>query len=190
MKKKKIFITFATIVFVVFLIYCGYDRWPTQKWREYRSLVRLWPRLKKEKIESISFCDAPYSEIAKGEEESLFSSFKEEIVETYGFRTRDENDVKSWRVIFEIPKENLQECIKLIDKAMKGAKLSWPFLGPTCLMIWQERMLIVTDRGKYIVDHVEAHFSKVDRAKVFGDEWESYELGEFLSKKCGLGPIN
>jgi hypothetical protein len=184
MKKKTILILFATTVFVIFLIYWGYDRWPTQNWREYRSLVRIWPRLKKEKIESIGFYDAPYSEIAKGAEGTFFSFFKNEIIETYGLRTRDENDVKSWHIAFEIPKENLQECIKIIDKAMKGAEPSWPFFGPAMHLIWQERMLIVTDKGKYIVKHIDTYITKVDSPRVFGDEWSSYELGKFLAKHC------
>ncbi len=183
-KKKKIFLLLFVLVFVVYLIYWGYDKWPTQKWREYRSLVNLWPRVKKEKIQSIAFCVAPYSELAKPEEDSFFSLFKNEIAETYGFHTRDESDVNSCSVEFEIPKENLQECIKIIDKTMKGAGTGWPFIHPVMHMFWQERMLIVTDKGKYIVKHIQAEISKEDNPRVFGDEWSSNELGKFIAKHC------
>lgn len=183
MKKKKIIlIVFVSTIFIFFLIYWGYNRWVMQRWREYRSLVNVWPLVKNEKTESILFCYTPYPEIAKVEEDSFFSLFKNEIVETYGFRTRDENDVNSWDVEFEIPKENLQECIKIIDKAMKGAELSWPFIHPIVKTLWRERMLIVTNRGKYIVDHIDVHVSNVDSPRVYGDEWTSYELGKFIAK--------
>ena len=183
--KKIVIMVFTIVVFVLFLIYWGHYRLPSQNWREYRSLVRLWPRAKNEKIESIRFCDAPYSEIAKSDEDSFISFFKKEIIETYGLRTRDENDVKSWHITFGVPKENLDECIKIIDKAMKGTKSSWLFCEPVMHMIWQERMLIVTNKGKYIVNHVDVRISNVDRPEVYGDEWKSYELGEYL-KKCGF----
>jgi len=174
MKKKKLFITLA-LVLVVYLIYRGYERWPSQNWKEYRSLVRVWPRLKKEKIKSIRFTQ-PMSPQTGLENETFFQG----IITTFSFRVRDANIVESWIPGFEVPKENLPECIRLIDKAMKGASPSWGFGGNR---IWLGRMLIVTNKGKYIV-HVETDISNVARSKVYGEEWKSYELGEFLVKNC------
>ena len=174
-KKKKIYVVIA-MVLGVYLIYCGYERWPTQKWREYRSLVRIWPRLRKEKIESIRFTQ-PMSPQTGLENETFF----QEIVTTFSFRARDANVVNSWAHGFEVPKENLGECIKIIDKTMKGKSPSWGLGGAE---IWLGRMLIVTNKGKYIV-HVETDISNVNRSEVYGEEWESYELGEYL-KKCGF----
>lgn len=171
---KRLFIALA-MVLVVYLIYKGYERWPSQNWREYRSLVRIWPRLKKEKIKSIRFTQ-PMTPQAGLENETLF----QEIVTTFSFRVRKEDDINSWIPGFEVPKENLPECIKIIDKAMKGTSPSRGLGGNT---IWLGRMLIVTDKGKYIV-HVETDISKVARSKVYGEEWTSYELGKFLVQYC------
>lgn len=176
MKKKKIFIALALIL-VVYLICRGYERWPTQNWREYRSLVKIWPRLKKEKIESIRFTQ-PMSPQTGLENESFF----QEMVTTFGFRVRDANIVESWIPGFEVPKEYLPECIKLLDNAMKDAEPRW-HIWREYIPVWLGRMLIVTDKGKYIV-HVETDISKVARAKVYAEEWKSYELGKFLVKYC------
>ena len=177
MKRKKIVIV-PVLVLVVFLIYWGYERWPSQKWREYRSLVRLWPRLQREKIKSISFCDTVNLETGEYDNESFF----QETVETFSFRVRDANVVKSWPG-FEVPKENLQECVKIIDKTMKGAR-PWWHIWSEYIPVWTtSRMLIVTDKGKYVV-HVEVDISTVARSTVHGEEWMSYELGEFLTKWC------
>jgi hypothetical protein len=177
-KKKKRFIKALFIalamVLVVYLIYKGYERWPSQNWKEYRSLVRIWPRLKKGKIESITFCIPTTFETT----DSLF----QEMVEAFGFRTRDTNDIKSWPIIFQVPKENLPECIKIIDKAMKGARPNWVSRKN---ILWLQRMLIVTDKGKYIVHDIEVNITNKGKSEVHGEEWKSYELGEYL-KKCGF----
>jgi hypothetical protein len=176
MKKGKIFIiVFATIVLVVYLIYWGHDKWPTQNWKEYRSLVRIWPRLKKERIESIRFTQATSWQTG---------TFFQEIVSTLSFRIIDASVIKEWPSGYEVPKENLPECIKIIDKVMKNAQRPW-WLGGTCWRIWPlSKMLIVTDKGKYIV-RVETDISEVAGPKVYGEEWMSDELGEYL-KKCGF----
>ena len=164
------------LVLVVCLIYRGYERWPSQNWKEYRSLVGIWPRLKREKIEKISFCEASFEN----------RTFYDEMVETFSFRIRDANVVKWWSSSYEVPKENLPECLKIIDKAMKNAQRPW-WLGGKCYPIWPlSKMLIVTGKGKYIV-HVETDISKVAGPKVYGEEWRSYELGKFLAKYCCPG---
>ena len=175
-KKKKLFIAFA-LVLAVYLTYRGYERWPSQNWKEYRSLVRIWPRLKREKIESIRFTQ-PMNPQTGLENETFF----QEIITTFSFRIRNTNVIKEWPAGIEVPKENLQECIKIIDKAMKGKSPSWGLGG---IDIWLGRMLIVTDKGKYIV-HVETDISEVAGPKVYGEEWASYELGKFLAKYCFL----
>jgi len=178
MKKKKIFKALALVLAVV-LIYWGYDRWSSQNWREYSSLVKLWPRLQKEKIENIIFCDAINKEAGTFDNETTY----QQMVEFFRFRFRDTNDVKSWNWAIEVPKENLPECVKIIDKTMKGAR-PWWYIWREYIPVWPtSRMLIVTDKGKYIV-HVETAISNVARSCVYGEEWKSYELGEFLTKYC------
>jgi hypothetical protein len=174
-KKKKIYIAIA-VIFAVYLIYKGYERWPSQNWKEYRSLVRTWPRLKKEKIKSIRFTQ-PVSMQTGLENETFF----QEMVTTFSFRTRDAATVNSWVRGFEVPRDNLPECINIIDKAMKGKRPSWGLGG---IDIWMGRMLIITNKGRYIV-HVETDISEVAGPEVYGEEWRSNELGEYL-KKCGF----
>jgi hypothetical protein len=165
-KKKSIIIV---IILVLPIIYWGFNMLPSQNWREYRSLVRIWPHLQKEKIESIRFCSTFEDE-----------SFIQQLATTFCFRVRDAKTVESWGCDIEVPKENLPECIKIIDKIMKGKSPSW-MRGGWC--IWLGRMLIVTDKGKYIV-HVDTDISKEAGAKVYGEEWVSPEFGKFLAKYC------
>jgi hypothetical protein len=180
-KRRKIYIALALIL-VVFLTYRGYERClsqnptprkdekcPSESWKEYESLVKIWPLLKNEKIESISFCQGV----------SHNESFFEETFATSSFRVVDANVVKEWPCGYEVPKENLPECIEIIDKTIKNVQgdiRRWrvsPF----------EKMLIVTDKGKYIV-HVVTDISEVAGPKVYGEEWMSYELGKFIAKYC------
>ena len=173
-KKHKILIAIA-VVLALYLTYRVYETWPSENWKEYRSLVRIWPRLKKENIRSIRFTQ-PITAQAGFENETFF----QEMVTTFSFRIRRQDEINSWAVGFEVPKENLPECTKIIDKAMKGASRSWGFGGNR---IWLGRMLIVTDKGKYIV-HVETDISTVARPKVYGEEWRSYDLGRFVAQYC------
>lgn len=171
---KRMFIALA-MVFVVYLIYKGYERWPSQNWREYRSLVRIWPRLKKEKIKSIRFTQA--MNLQTGSENE---SFFQEIVTIFSFRIRDANVVESWLPGFEVPKENLPEFVNIVDELMKNTHPGWGLGGHR---IWLGRMLIVTDKGKYIIP-AETDISEVAGPKVYGEEWVSYGLGKFLAKYC------
>ena len=124
------------------------ERRPQNNWREYSTLVGLWPHLQKEKIERISFCD-----------------------EDLGV------DIDSW-ASRDVPKENLDECIRLIDNAMRNADHNFQW-GP----YWQGRMKIITDKGKYLVP-AETDICNTTSPKVYGNGWTSCELGEYL-KKCG-----
>jgi hypothetical protein len=126
------------------------DRGPQNNWREYITLVGLWPHVQKEKIISIGFCD----------EMSWLN-------------------IDSWHSWY-VPKENLDECIRLIDKAMQDADRQFKW-GPD----WGEgRMKIITDKRKYLVP-AETDISNTASPRVYGNGWSSNELGEFL-KKCGL----
>jgi hypothetical protein len=78
---------------------------------------------------------------------------------------------------YEVPKENLPEFIKIIDKAIKNAK------GLSARIPLLERMLIITSKGKYIF-RIATDISEVDGPKVYGEEWMSYELGKFIAKHC------
>jgi len=123
---------------------------PQNNWREHVSLVAIWPRLQKEKIERISFCN--------------------EILRV---------DIDSW-ACRNVPKVNLDECIRLIGNAMRSADPNHFQWGP----VWQGRIKIITDKGKYLVP-AETDICKTTSPRVFGNEWSSAELGECL-KKCGF----
>jgi hypothetical protein len=122
---------------------------PQNNWEEHASLVSVWPRLKKEKIASISFCN-----------------------EVYGL------DIDSWPCRDIPPEGNLDECIKLLSNAMQDAdpnNFRWGH-------VWRGRMKIITDKGKYLVP-AEIEINSTN-PRVYGNEWISFELGEYL-KKCG-----
>jgi hypothetical protein len=97
-----------------------------------------------------------------------------------GFRERSADVVRWWPTIYKVPSVNLQECIKIIDEAIKNAQDLRYRISPL------EKMLIVTDKGNYIV-HIDTDISKVAGPKVYGEEWMSRELGEFIVKYCKLG---
>jgi hypothetical protein len=124
----------------------AFDRGPQNNWREYVTLVGLWPHLQNEKIISISFCE-----------------------EIMGL---DIDSGYNWNV----PKEKLDECIKLIDKAMRDADRHFVW-GP----YWEGRMKIITDKRKYLVP-ADTDICKTNNPKVYGNGWTSFELGEFLKK--------
>jgi len=116
-------------------------------WTERVSLVGLWPRLQKEKIISISFCN-----------------------------DNPEVDIDSWDCL-NIPKVKLDECLGIIDIAVKKADSNHFQKSPSD----RGRMKIVTDKGKYLVR------AEVSTEKVFGNEWSSGELGQFIVKYCYPG---
>jgi hypothetical protein len=124
-------------------------RKPHSNWREYMTLVGLWPRLQKGKIISIGFC-----------KEVLYV------------------DIDSWHS-WNIPKEKLDECKNIIDKAILNADRQFKW-GP----YYEGRMKIVTNKGKYLVP-AETDICKTTTPRVYGNGWTSYELGEYL-KKCGF----
>jgi hypothetical protein len=174
MKKHKLLIIAVGLVFIVFLIYWTYNNRPTHGWKEYKSLVRMWPRLQNEKIESITFCKVDFERLRAEDE-----SFWQEMNATFSYRIRDANEVRLWPVIFDVPKKKLPELATIIDKAMKGVNPNW---WHSSTMAWSERMLIVTDRGEYIVHDIDIHVTKLGSSYVRGQEWKSYELGEYLKK--------
>jgi hypothetical protein len=170
--KKIIFVALA-LVLIIYIIYRVYERWPLQNWKEYGSLVKIWPRLKKEKIESIRFTDS-----LSRENDTIFQL----MITMFSFRIIDANVVKEWPSGYEVPKGNLPECIKIIDKVIKNVQKPWWLWG--CRPVSPlEKMLVVTDKGKYIF-RVATDISEVDRPKVYGRDWSSYELGRFIAKYC------
>jgi hypothetical protein len=116
-------------------------------WQERVTLVGLWPRLQKEKIEQISFCDTIY-------------------------RT----PIDSWPC-WNAPKENLDECIKIIANTMRNADPN----NFDAMAVNEGRMKIVTNRAKYLV-RAEVTVRNSTEATVFGNEWSSPELGAFIMK--------
>jgi hypothetical protein len=118
---------------------------PENNWQERVTLVGLWPRLHKEEIKSISFCN-----------EHLIAN------------------IDSWQC-WDVPKERLDECIKLLDKAMQSADPN----NFDEMAVNEGRMKIFTNKGKYLVK------AEASESKVNGNEWVSPELGMFL-KNCGF----
>ncbi|MBN2019511.1 MAG: hypothetical protein JW749_04730 [Sedimentisphaerales bacterium] len=176
LKKRRKLYTAIALIFTIYLIYKGYERWPSRNWKEYRSLVGIWPRLKKEGIENIMFCYARSPQTG----DDTDSGFQG-ILEWFSFRKRDATIVKWWSRHHEVPKECLPECINILDRTMKDARWRWL---PNYRVWPVARMLVVTKRGKYIV-HADSDISIVAMSKVYGDNWVSHELGEYL-RKCGL----
>lgn len=112
----------VVLILVLFVLFCwGCIKCSSQNaWKRYPSLNELRQRLKREKIEGISFCD----------EDST-------------------TDVESWYVLDEIPKDKLDGCIQLIyEQADYGQNvlLEKYRMRKTC----QEMLKIVTDKGKYV----------------------------------------
>jgi hypothetical protein len=180
--RKIIFLGIAMIL-AVYTLYRVYESKPSQKieekegtfsenWKEYDSVVKIWPQLKKEKIESIRFCNASNIEYR------IEGDFWENV-NTSGYRERASDVVRWWRTRYKVPKEKLTECIKIIDKAIKKAKVNGPFWIISSL----NKILIVTKKGKYII-HAETNISQVTEPEVYGREWESQELGGFFVKYC------
>jgi hypothetical protein len=66
------------------------ERGPSRSWKEYGSLVKIWPHLKQEKIESIRFCEAISLEYGY----DLESDFQQNV-NTFGFRERAADVVRS-----------------------------------------------------------------------------------------------
>jgi len=141
----------------------------SQKWRESRGLVALWPQLQREKIESITFCCVDANELATR------CNGYEELPKESSFRWRSDADIKTWPVKYSVPKANLPECVQIIDKGIDN-----PIL---CQCGIDERMLVVTPKGKYIV-WAQTEIKDTNRPIVYGEDWGSYELGRFLAKYC------
>jgi hypothetical protein len=189
---KKIFIVFAVVI-VVYLICLADENQPTQKpdendlsfvasakkkrspsenWKEYEKLFYIWPRLKKEGIESIRFCNAISLEYGYDTLSDIHRN-----VNGSGCKERDANVVKWWPCRYKVPNEKLPECIKIIDRAMKKANREYQSVSP------EEKMLIVTKKGRYIVRVVVIVFERVGR-EAYGEEWDSPELAGFIAKYC------
>jgi hypothetical protein len=181
MKTMRTIFKILILIIVLILIYWGYRQYYSRgKWREYNSLVKLYPRLKREKIESIAFCEAVTSDTGAIESESFLQEWIGDIIP----RIRDAKAVDSWHLLFEVPKENLPECIKLFDKAFENVKpisSPWQAIRGFVPVLPSSKVKIVTDKGKYIFP-VETDISGVNRGHVQGREWASSELGEFLYK--------
>ena len=145
MKKKKKIIVIVIVVLILFpyVAYKIYERWPTEpteNWKMYDSLISVWPRLKREGIENIKLC-WPYSPQTR---------LRPDVGVTEMFRIMDANVIKWWSHYSEVPEDCLPECINILDKAMKG--MWWKrFLVPSAT-IRLNKMLIVTKKGKYIVN--------------------------------------
>jgi hypothetical protein len=166
-KKKKIVMIVIGLILSLYLAYKVYERWPTENWKVYDSLISIWPRLKNEGIENIRFC------WTFNPQTKFRGSHSEDIVEMLSFRVMDKNVVKWWTRYSEVPKGCLPECINILDKAMKG--MWWKrFISPMSGLMASYKMLIVTKKGKYIVS------ASIYNSSIYSRTWKSEEL------KCGL----
>lgn len=159
-KKEKTILLIIAFILMGFLawgywkIFYLYDRQTGDVWRISYNLAWLWPHVKRENIQSISF----------GEIEE-----------------NSDDDEIFFRSQADVPAEDLPECIAIIDKAMETA---WPWwtLRSHFYRIWPgSKMKIVTNKGKYLVS-AQAHISEVGVSYVCGINWKSYELGRLLAK--------
>lgn len=141
----------------------------SENWKVYSSLVGIWPQLKKEGIENIRFCLPLGLEYGEDNESDLWGKGP------FGFREEAANIVRWWPTLYKVPDENLPECIKIIDKAIKSSG------KPNVRIGLEKRMLIDTKKGKYIIPVRTELFHQVI---VSGREWDSHELGEFIVKYC------
>jgi len=169
MKKKKKIIALIVIGLILspYLAYKVYERWPTENWKKYDSLISIWPRLKNEGIENIKFC------WIFNPQTRFRGSGPDDIKGTLSFHVMDANVVKWWTLYSEVPKECMPECINILDKAMKG--MWWKkFFAPYSGLMSSYKMLIVTKKGKYIVN------AGLDNSSIYSRTWKSKEL------KCEL----
>jgi hypothetical protein len=174
--KKIIFATLAVVI-AVYLIYRGYERVPSDSWKEYKKLVKVWPSLKNEKIKSVIFTSftsaSPYEH-----EKYLKKPFK-----SSGFRVIAANIVEEWLPGCEIPKEKLPEYVEIMDRAVENAqKRGW---GGCSTSPDEGKMLIVTERGKYIFC-INGEIPEVAGGLpiICGGDWVSNELGRLFTKCC------
>lgn len=177
-KRRKVYIAIA-LVLVIYLVCKGYERWPSENWKESWNLVGIWPQLKREGIENIKFCTMKSPQTGYDRDSGF-----QEILEWFSFCERDVNIVKWWTHYHEVPKECLPECINIIDREMKNAPRHWWPWSKRAPINPRSRMLIVTKKGKYIF-HAETDIDTEHWPHVRGENWFFYELGEYL-KKCGL----
>ncbi|MFH1370934.1 MAG: hypothetical protein ABII09_06575 [Planctomycetota bacterium] len=166
-KKKKIIMIVIGLILSLYLAYKVYERWPTENWKAYDSLISIWPRLKNEGIENIRFC------WTFNPQTKFRGSHSEDIVEMLSFRVMDKNVVKWWTQYSEVPKECLPECINILDKTMKG--MWWKrLIASSSGLRASSKMLIVTKKGKYIVS------ASIKNSSIYSRTWKTKEL------KCEL----
>jgi len=154
------------LILFPYLVYIVYESRPIapENWKMYESLISIWPRLKREGIENIKFCwtYSPQTRSHPGLD----------IKGMLSFRIMDANVIKWWTHYSEVPKECLPECINILDKAMKGMK--WKRLTASYSGLRSSKMLIVTKKGKYIVE------ASIRDSSIYSGIWESEKL------KCEL----
>jgi len=154
---------------VLLLVFVGEGLAAEQKWRESKGLVAVWPQIQKEGIESITIC------VITGDElDSLKNEYKELPYDS-SFRWRNDKDIEKLPVKYTIPQDNLDACIQIIDKAAANPVY--------CQCGLDERMLIITPKGKYVV-WIETDIKNAYQPKAYGEDWESNELARFLAKYC------
>ena len=86
-----------------------------------------------------------------------------------------------WVVAFEVPLECLKGTIGLLDKAMREQKKIYSIPDA-----WEgfSGMKIITDKGKYLIPAGWSHSKWPRDDAIYGADWASSELREYL-RKCG-----
>jgi len=167
-KKKQIALIAIGLILSLYLSYQVYERWPAEKtenWKKYDSLIRIWPRLKREGIENIKVC------FVFNPQTRFRGASSDDIKEMLSFRVMDANVVKWWTIYQEVPKDCLPECVTILDKTMKGMWWKWKWLiTPHSCIRASCKMLIVTKKGKYIVN------AGLDNSSICSSTWKSEKL--------------
>jgi hypothetical protein len=96
------------------------------------------------------------------------------------------NKADEWVVSFEVPQECLQDTIEFLDEAMREQKKIYSIPDA-----WEgfSGMKIITDRGKYLIPAGWSHSKWPRDDAIYGADWASRRLREYL-RNCGWSDPN
>ncbi len=104
---------------------------------------------------------------------TIWDDLENQDIQRIAFCETDIEDIEKWYVRFEVPEECIEKTKELIGKALQDAKKR----GFRRESIWDiYRMKIITDKHKYVVP------VRWDSKKIYGIDWTSYELRDYLRK--------
>jgi hypothetical protein len=106
------------------------------------------------------------------------------IIFCYGVEGYEKAD--DWPVMFEVPQSCLGDTIELLDKALHEQKNIYKIPNA-----WQgfSGMKIITDKGKYLIPAGRSRSKRPHNDTIYGADWASSELKEYL-RNCGWADPN